>query len=83
MDGSIGTATDIRDLWLAFIDYRRRHLTYDDNDECVDKDKEDLRAVFRQALDHIANVAGDPDCKVARYWASIEADRFRYPPYIT
>ena len=41
------------------------------------KDKDDLRAIFRQALDHLANVAGDPECKVARYWASIESDRFR------
>jgi len=70
-------ATDFLNLWLAYLDYRRRQLAYDDDDECLDKDKEDLRAVFRQALDHLANVAGDPECKVARYWANIESDRFR------
>ena len=69
--------SDFLNLWLAFLDYRRRHLKYDADDNVVEKDMDDLRAVFRQALEHLASVTGDPDCKVARYWANIEADQFR------
>ena len=36
-----------------------------------------MRLVFQKALEQLASMAGsDPECKVARYWASIEADRF-------
>ena len=28
-------------------------------------------------MESLAYISGDPNCKVARYWANIEADRFR------
>ena len=39
----LSTVTDCLNLWLAYLDYRRRQLTYDGDDECLDKDKEELR----------------------------------------
>jgi hypothetical protein len=37
MNGPLVGATDFRDLWLAYLDYQRRQLAYDDDDECLDK----------------------------------------------
>ena len=37
------TLIDHLNLWMAYLDYCRRQLKYDDNDECSDKDKEGLR----------------------------------------
>ena len=31
---------------------------------------EELRKLFSTALEQLAQVAGDPECKIARYWAS-------------
>lgn len=33
--------------------------------------------LFGRALEHVTPLGGDPDCILARYWASLEADRFR------
>jgi hypothetical protein len=33
--------------------------------------------LFVRALEHVAPLGGDPECVLARYWASLEADRFR------
>ncbi len=74
---SLSEPSHIRDLWLAYIDFCRRRLVSDDEDQVRDKDKEDLRTLFKRALDHLAALGGDVECKMARYWASIEADRFR------
>ena len=40
-------------------------------------DREEIRLLFGRALEHVAPLGGDPDCILARYWASLEADRFR------
>jgi len=40
-------------------------------------DREEIRALFGRALEHVAPLGGDPECVLARYWASLEADRFR------
>lgn len=74
LQAGLSSVSDIRDLWMAYIDYRRRRFS--DLEEEDEKEQEDLRVIFRQALEHLATIEGDPDCKIARYWASIEADRF-------
>jgi RNA recognition motif-containing protein len=78
--------TDYREIWLAYIDYERRNLPDDDDDADEEEEKGDnegtkkewakMRATFGRALEQLTSIAGDPECKVARYWASIEADRF-------
>ena len=40
-------------------------------------DREEIRLLFGRALEHVAPLGGDPDYILARYWASLEADRFR------
>ena len=57
---------------------RRRGMKLDDeDDETWENEIEELRKLFTKALEQLAQVAGDPECKIARYWASVEADRFR------
>ena len=54
-------------------DYRRRGMKNEEDE----KEQDDMRLVFQKALEQLASMAGsDPECKVARYWASLEADRF-------
>ena len=48
----------------------------DDSEEMVHKKREEIRKVFQQASDHLANINGDQDYKVLKYWASVEAGRF-------
>ena len=71
LQSGLASAQDYKNVWLAFIDYRRRQLTSDSAEE-YDK----IREVFQRALEQLASMAGDPECQVARYWASLEADRF-------
>ncbi len=59
-------------IWLAFIDYKRRSLDLDD-----EKSQEVLREIFVRALNHLTSVGADPDCRVARYWATLEGDHFK------
>ena len=58
---------------------RRRGMKLDDEDDDTKREAEieELRKLFSKALEQLAQVAGDPDCKIARYWASVEADRFQ------
>ena len=44
------SATDFRDLWLAYLDYRRRQLAYDDDDECLDKGSDFAFLIFLSIL---------------------------------
>ena len=73
--------TEYRDLWLSFIDYRRRGMKLDEEEEEEKRENEiqEFRTIFNRALEQLAQLdqPGDPDCKIARYWASIEADRFQ------
>ena len=51
-------------------------------DEEKDKSKRatkinEFRKLFTNALDHLAQVSGDPEYKIARYWASLEANQFQ------
>ena len=51
-------------------------------DEEKDKTKkatkiDEFRKLFTNALDHLAQVSGDPEYKIARYWASLEANQFQ------
>ena len=46
--GLVG-ATDFLDLWLAYLDYRRRQLAYDDDDECLDKGSDFVLSIFSQS----------------------------------
>ena len=72
LQSGLASAQDYTNVWLAFIDYRRRQLT-DESEEEYDK----MREVFQRALEQLASmIDGDPECKVARYWASLEADHF-------
>ena len=79
---AVGLApTDTRDLWLAYIDYERRQMNLDEDNEedpeAFKKEREELRGVFNRAIENLGAIEGaDPDSKVARYWAAIEADRF-------
>ena len=79
LSAGLSTPTEYRDLWLAFIDFRRRGMKLDEEDDEAKKEKEieELREIFNRAIEQLATVAGDPDSKIARYWASVEADRFR------
>ena len=52
-------------------------LDDEDDDTKREAEIEELRKLFTKALEQLAQVAGDPECKIARYWASVEADRFR------
>ena len=45
--------------------------------ENVFPDRDEIRLLFGRALEHVTPLGGDPDCILARYWASLEADRFR------
>merc|ERR1719361_985762 len=64
-----------REIWLTFIDYKRRGMFK--NDEVIDKEKGELRDLFQKATDHLSSIRGDAELQVFRYWANIEADRFR------
>ena len=73
LQSGLATPQDYRDVWLAYIDYRRRGMKNEEDE----KEQDDLRLIFQKALEQLASMAGsDPECKVARYWASMEADRF-------
>ena len=67
--------------WLAFIDFKRRKMKFDDyeddEEDAKEKEMEEMRELFTKAVNHLASVGGDAECKIARYWASMEADRFR------
>ena len=73
LQSGLASSEDYRNVWLAFIDYRRRQLKDEDGDE---EECERIRQLFQRALEQLASMAGDPDCQVARYWASLEADHF-------
>jgi len=39
-------------------------------------DRDELRTMFDRALTHVSQLGGDPNCVLARYWSSLEADIF-------
>ena len=43
----------------------------------MDKEKGEFRDLFQKATDHLSSIRGDAEFQVYRYWANIEADRFR------
>ncbi len=68
-------------VWMAFLDLKRRQMKYDNyGDEEEDKKEQErgeMRSLFGKAVEHLATLGADPECRVARYWASLEGDRFR------
>ena len=61
-------------LWLCFIDYKRRKTVWDDSE--VTESMSELRTVFERANTHLAKCKDDPDFEVSKYWANLEADQF-------
>lgn len=59
------------EVWLAFLDYMRRRTEFSKE---VTSTMSDLRTAFERSTDHLARLKADPDCKVLRYWANLEAD---------
>ena len=88
LGAGLSTPPDYLKVWLGYIDFRRR-ATFpdegdgDDRDEKEDREarkakEESLRTLFSRAVESLASVEGaDLECKVARYWASVEGDRLR------
>ena len=68
-------------VWQAFIDFKRRQMKFDDygddEDDKREKERDEMRELFGKAVEHLARLGADPECRVARYWASMEGDRFR------
>ena len=85
LGAGLSTPPDYLKVWLGYIDFRRR-ATFPhegDGDEKEDREarkvkEESLRTLFSRAVESLASVEGaDPQCRVARFWASVEGDRFR------
>ena len=86
LGAGLSTPQDYLKVWLGYVDFRRRATFPDEGDR--DEKEEDrearkareeaLRTLFSRAVESLASVKGaDLECKVARYWASVEGDRFR------
>lgn len=68
------TPEDYRDLWLKYLEYLRRKINKNANDEL--KQIDILRNTFNRACEHLAKVfglEGDPNCVILQYWARTEA----------
>ena len=65
------------DLWLAYIDCYRRVTDFFDGDEIREKPQDELRTIFKGASDFLWSLKADPDFKVMKYWATVEADTFK------
>ena len=66
------------DIWLTYIDYRHRIMNNDAHDEKNKEEKEEnIRDLFAKAVDNLVRVQGDPECKMARYWAQMEGDMWK------
>ncbi|XP_047369403.1 squamous cell carcinoma antigen recognized by T-cells 3-like [Vespa velutina] len=68
------TAEDYRDLWMKYLEYLRRKI--DKNVEEDDKQIDILRNTFNRACEHLAKIFGldgDPNCVILQYWARTEA----------
>jgi len=59
------------EVWLAFLDFMRRGTEFSKE---VTTTMSGLRTAFERATDHLARMKADPECKVLRYWANLEAD---------
>ena len=85
LGAGLSTPPDYLKVWLGYVDFRRRATFPDggDRDEKEEREarkakEESLRTLFSRAVESLASVKGaDLECKVARYWASVEGDRFR------
>ncbi len=68
-------------VWMAFLDFKRRQMKYDDYEEDEDdkreQERDEMRSLFGKAVEHLATLGADPEFRVVRYWASLEGDRFR------
>ncbi|XP_043684557.1 squamous cell carcinoma antigen recognized by T-cells 3-like [Vespula pensylvanica] len=68
------TAEDYRDLWMKYLEYLRRKI--DKNVDEEDKQIDILRNTFNRACEHLAKIFGldgDPNCVILQYWARTEA----------
>ncbi len=80
--GGLARPNDYLFVWLAYLEHRRRRAFTDDSNEARDdenrgKKKQLLRDLFSRAVSYLVTIEGaDPDCKAARFWATLEADRF-------
>lgn len=63
------------ELWLTFIDYKRRATDFL-SAESPSPSMLELRAVFERARLHLQEVGGDPEDQVAKYQANLEADQY-------
>merc|ERR1712142_959339 len=64
------------DLWLSYIDCYRRQMVFSEDDK--DQTKQDeLRTIFTTGNSFLASYKADPECKLLRYWAVVEADTFK------
>ena len=61
------------ELWLTFIDYKRRATRFDKEET---DSMRDLRNVFERARLHLGEIGGDPGHEVAKYQANLEADQY-------
>jgi len=82
-------ASRYTDLWIAYIDtYRRKTELYiedgEGGDKLDEKKVEELRTIFTTAQSFIKSYRGvraaDPECRILKYWAYIEADPLKEMP---
>ncbi|XP_012282732.1 squamous cell carcinoma antigen recognized by T-cells 3 [Orussus abietinus] len=68
------TAEEYRDVWLTYLEYLRRGINRDSEEE--DKQLKIVSSTFNKACEHLANnfgLEGDPSCVILQYWARTEA----------
>ena len=73
LEAGFSEPSSYHELWLTFIDYKRRATRFDKEET---DSMRDLRTVFERARLHLGEIGGDPGHEVAKYQANLEADQY-------
>merc|ERR1719376_1895634 len=73
--------TQYTDLWLAYVDCYRRKTDFEDEDgNLIGEKQEEMRGIFTTGQSFLQSYKADPECRVLRYMALVEADTFKSMP---